>query len=67
MMGVEECIDNNNVGKADCSDEERGNDDDCMVFLPGEETSNFEKAVESHMMNRIATAIGFGRGIKDGV
>ena len=46
MMGVEECIDNNNVGKADCSDEERGNDDDCMVFLPGEETSNFKDTVE---------------------
>jgi len=46
MMGVEECIDNNNVGKADCSDEERGNDDDCMFFLPGEETSNFKDTVE---------------------
>ncbi len=32
MMGVEECIDNDNVGKADCSDEEEGNDDDFMVF-----------------------------------
>ncbi len=48
MMGVDECIDNNNFGKADCSDEEEGNDDDCMVLLPGEENSNFEKAVESN-------------------
>ena len=47
MMGVEECIDNNNLGKADCSDEEEGNDDDCMVLLPGEENGDFEKAVES--------------------
>ena len=46
MMGVEECIDNNNVGIADCSDEEEVNDDDCMVLLPGEETSNFKEAVE---------------------
>ena len=36
MVGVEECIDNNNFGKADCSDEEEGNDDDCMFLLPGE-------------------------------
>ncbi len=47
MMGVEECIDNNNFGKADCSNEEEGNDDDCMVLLPGEENGDFEKAVES--------------------
>ncbi len=46
MMGVEECIDNNNFGKADCGDEEEGNDDDCMVLLPGEETSNLKEAVE---------------------
>jgi hypothetical protein len=46
MMGVEECIDNNNFGKADCSNEEEGNDDDCVVLLPGEETSNFKEADE---------------------
>ena len=47
MMGVEECIDNNNFRKTDCSNEEEGNDDDCMVLLPREENGNFEKAVES--------------------
>ena len=47
MVGVEECIDNNLFGKDDCGNEEEGNDDDCMVVLPGEETSNFKEAVES--------------------
>ena len=46
MVGVEECIDNNNFRKADCGNEEEGNDDDCMVLLPGEETSNFKEPVE---------------------
>ena len=45
-MGVEECIDNNNFGKADCSDDEEGNDDDCMVLLPGEGNINFKEAFE---------------------
>jgi hypothetical protein len=51
MMGVEESIHNNGLGKVDCGDEEESNDDDCMVLLPGEgtveETSNFEEADES--------------------
>ncbi len=38
--------DNDNFGKADCSNEEEGNDDDCMVLLAGEETSNFKEAVD---------------------
>ena len=42
MVGVEECIDNNNIGKDDCGDEEEGNDDDCMVLLQGEGNINFE-------------------------
>ncbi len=46
MVEVEEFIDNNNFGKEDCGNEEEGNDDDCMVLLPGEETSDFEEAVE---------------------
>ena len=33
-------------GKVDCGDEEEGNDDDCMVLLPGEETCKFKEAVE---------------------
>ncbi len=46
MVGVEECIDNNLFGKDDCGNEEEENDDDCMVLLPGDETSNFKEAVE---------------------
>ncbi len=48
---MEEFIDNNNFGKVDCGDEEEGNDDDCMVLLPGEENSNFKDAVESDSDN----------------
>ena len=40
MVGVEECIGNNNFGKEDCGDDKDGNDDDCMVSLTGEEKSN---------------------------
>ncbi len=36
MVGVEECIDNNNFRKDDCGNEEEGNDDDCMVLFPGD-------------------------------
>ena len=46
MVGVEECIDNNNYGKEDCGDEEDGNDDDCMVLLPGEKNMNCKDDVE---------------------
>ena len=46
MVGVEECIDNNLFGKDDCDNEEEGNDDDCMVMLPGEENSNLKEAIE---------------------
>ncbi len=52
MVGVEECIDNNSFGKDDCGNEEEGNDDDCMVLLPGEENSNFKEAVESDSDNK---------------
>ena len=38
MVGEEECIDNNYFRNVDCGNEEEGNDDDCMVSLPGEET-----------------------------
>ncbi len=48
---MEECIDNNLFGKDDCDNEEEGNDDDCMVLLPGEENSNFKEAVESDSNN----------------
>ncbi len=51
VMGVEEFIDNNNFGKVDCGNEEEGNDDDCMVLLPGEGNSNFKEAVESDSNN----------------
>ena len=55
MVEVEEFIDKNNYGKVDCGNEEESNDDDCMVFLPGEETgeetSNFKEAVESDSDN----------------
>ena len=47
MVGVEECIDNNNFGKVDCGDEEEGNDDDCVVSLPGEENMKCQEDVES--------------------
>ena len=47
MVGVEECIDNNNFGKVDCGHEEEGNADDCMVSLPGEENMKCEEDVES--------------------
>jgi hypothetical protein len=50
-MGVEEFHHNNNFGRVDCGDEEESNDDDCMVLLPGEETSDFEEAVESDSDN----------------
>ncbi len=71
-MGVEECIDNNNVGKADCSNEERGNDDDCMFFLPGEETSNYKDTVELESNFKETVELDsdsdrFGQGIKDDV
>jgi hypothetical protein len=51
MVGVEEFIDNNNFGKVYFGNEEESNDDDCMVSLPGEETSNFKEAVESDSDN----------------
>ena len=51
MVGVEECIDNNNFGKVDCGNEEEGNVDDCMVLLSGEENSNCKEAVESDSDN----------------
>ena len=38
MVGMEEFIDKKNFGKVNCGDEEEGNDNDCMVLLPGEET-----------------------------
>ena len=62
MVGVEEVIDNNNFGKVDCDDEEEGNDDDCMVSLPGEET-----AIARKLLNQIATTIGLGQRKKDGM
>ena len=46
MVVVEEYINNNYFGKVDCGNEEESYDDDCMVLLPGEETSNFKEAVE---------------------
>jgi hypothetical protein len=51
VIGVEEFHHNNNFGRVDCGDEEESNDDDCMVLLPGEETSDFEEAVESDSDN----------------
>ena len=51
MAGVEEFIDKNNFGKADCGNEEEGNDDDCIVLLPGEEKINFKETVESDSDN----------------
>ena len=51
MVGVEECIDNNNFGKEDCGDEKDGNDDDCMVLLPGEENSDCKEDIESDSNN----------------
>ena len=51
-MGVEECIDNNNFGKEDFGDEEDGNDDDCMVSLPGEEHMKCKEDVESDSDNK---------------
>ena len=47
MVGVEECIENNKFGKVDCSDKEEGNDDDCMVSLPGEKNIKCHEDVES--------------------
>ena len=46
-----EFIDNNNVGKVDFGDEEEGNDDDCMVLLPGEENMKCKEDVESDSDN----------------
>ena len=51
-MGVEECIDNNNFGKGDCGDEEDGNDDDCIVSFPGEESMKCKEDVESDSDNK---------------
>ena len=51
MVEVEECIANNNYGKEDCGDKEDGNDDDCMVSLPGEENMNCKEYVESDSDN----------------
>ena len=55
MVGVKECIGNNNFGKVDFGDKEEGNDDDCMVLLPGEET-----AIARKLLIWIVTTIGIG-------
>ena len=52
MVGVEECIDNNNFGEVDCGDEEEGNDDDCMVLLAEEENMKCQEDVESDSDNK---------------
>ena len=72
MVVVEVFIDNNNFGKVDCGNEEEGNDDDCMVLLPGEENGDFEKSVESDSnleehVESDSDSDRFGQGIKDGV
>ncbi len=62
MVGVQECIDNNNFGKVDCGNEEEGNDDDCMFFCQERKT-----AISRKLLNRIATMIGLGLQTKDGM
>ena len=44
--GEERRINNNNFGKDYCGDDEDGNDDDCIVFLPGEDNSNCKDNIE---------------------
>ncbi len=52
MVGVEECIDNKIFGESGCGDEGEGNDDDCMVSLPGEENMKCQEDVESDSDNK---------------